>query len=486
MPADGRIAALAAALLLLGLPFRAGAVLPDEGDCPTVRAAPTAESGSEDVAPLVIREGMVLDQDDLLVLRQLVPAEIWQHREVFFFEGMQMVIGPCHRRYPVPDFYAEATKRFAGQPRVDDEGNLRGYTAGLPFPPESIDPDAPDAAVRWAWNLATRYRGAGHKARFRLEDQSGRIGAALTFEGEFFLVLTRHRADLAETGYELPDADDHLFSAGGRFTKPFDARHLAWRQLRPEKALDRFTEPDDTFVYVPTMRKSRRAATTWVDGLYFPRYMASGDTGGGGIPIGDPTSGAGGSINPTAGLSIAASENLRRGFTGLALRPNAYVWRIRDEREVLAPLNGYRQGWPEDPNRNFGESGLSVASDRWEVRWAVVLMGQLLQPGGDFQKVLIYVDYQTQQPLYWITRTGRRRLVDVGILVHRWSGDVAGYPAWPGGGRAYVFDPVAEVFYDAASGAGGWRRESYDMRSVPFDKGELRTLLSASAIDRSH
>ena len=42
--------------------------------------------------------------------------------------------------------------------------------------------------------------------------------------------------------------------------EPFDARDLAWRQFRMEDSRTDYDEPDDIFTYVPTMRKSRRAA----------------------------------------------------------------------------------------------------------------------------------------------------------------------------------------------------------------------------------
>ena len=37
-----------------------------------------------------------------------------------------------------------------------------------------------------------------------------------------------------------------------------------------------------------------------------------------------------------AAKSIAATEDIRRGFVGLAVRPNAYRWKLVGEREVLA------------------------------------------------------------------------------------------------------------------------------------------------------
>jgi hypothetical protein len=233
--------------------------------------------------------------------------------------------------------------------------------------------------------------------------------------------------------------------------------------------------------------------------MYTPRYRVSGDDGGGGILV--PSGGGGGGVDtgygvpaydgqlgelngvyPTASKAYPTTEHLRRGFTGMTLRPNAYVWRVAQEREVLAPLNTTRPGYPLDPERNFGTSGLSLGSDRWEVRWAVVLQGQPRERGGEFDSLTVYVDYQTLQPLYVITKRGRGRLVDVGILAHRFSGDAAVYPPWPDGSKALVFDPVAAVFVSADGS--GWRRESYDVLSVPADPAVQRRFLSSDFLVR--
>jgi hypothetical protein len=219
-----------------------------------------------------------------------------------------------------------------------------------------------------------------------------------------------------------------------------------------------------------------------VDGLYIPQYTGGGEGAGGSMIYGEPNSGSGGNVAPTAGLSIAISENKGRGLTGLSLRPNAYAWRLLGEQAVLAPLNAARDGYPQDPKRNFGPSGLSVASDRWDVRFAVIIEGALRLTGTELRTVEIWIDYQTQQPLYWITRGSKRRLLDIGVLVHRFSGDIPHYPEWPGGIPANVFEPVAAVFYNAVSGGGGWRRESYDVRSTPFDEAELRRMTSADSL----
>jgi hypothetical protein len=481
-----RVARIAAALLLLAT--SASADLPPEGRCPDWSGGASPGHG-EDVGPPLIREGGLLSLEDLLALKSLLPEEIWNFREVFFYEGMRMEIGACHRRYQIPEFYRQATENLADRVRIDSEGDLEGYLAGTPFPQDRINPLAPDAGAKWAWNLQYRYMGAGPVGKFRIFDLPSRIGKPETYLGDFFYIRTGHRADLAASSYTVSEAPKSVWIAGGSFEEPFNARHLAWRQIRPEKADHKYKEADDTFVYVPTMRKPRRAASPWVDGLFTPRYTVSGDAGGGGIPFG-----AGGSdfapnfesIQPTAGLSIQATEDIRRGFTGLAIRPNAYDWRLVAEREVLAPLNASGDGYPIDLDRSFGFSGLSVASDRWDLRYAVVIEGKARRSVDALAAVVLWIDYQTQQPLYMITKRKNGLPLDVGILVHRFSTDLGWYPEWPGGEPAHVFDPVAAVFYYVPGGGAGWRRESYDVRSVPVDPKELRKLTSTNELIKGH
>jgi hypothetical protein len=132
--------------------------------------------------------------------------------------------------------------------------------------------------------------------------------------------------------------------------------------------------------------------------------------------------------------------------------------------------------------RNYGPSGLSVASDRWDLRQAVVIEGVARRRVDGVAAVALWIDVQTSQPLYVITKRENGLLLDVGILVHRYSGDRPGYPAWPGGEEARVFDPVAATFYFVPGGGAGWRRESYDVRSVPLSPDEIRRLTSTSEL----
>ena len=68
--------------------------------------------------------------------------------------------------------------------------------------------------------------------------------------------------------------------------------------------------------------------------------------------------------------------------------------------------------------------------------------------------------------------------------MHRFSGDVADYPNAPGAGRALIVDPVAAVYYHAADGGSGWRRESYDVISIAPSRSALRKMTSTNTLLR--
>jgi Protein of unknown function (DUF1329) len=435
--------------------------LPRENECPAI-------AGPSGGTPLRLHQGMVLSRADLPRLSSVVPAEVWRHRGVFFHDGMRIAIGACHRRYAPPRHFTAATDRFWHNAEVDDDGNLSGHIAGLPFPIDQIDSAANDAAVRWAWNFELRHRGAGPSGRFRIVEV--RDGAsAHSSSGRWFQIVPTHRTDLPQSEYRATEVEPAAWIAGGRFAEPSGARGIAWKQTRPLAAAQKFTLPDDVFVFVPSLDKVRRAATPWVDGLYLPRHREPG----GAIRSAGTVASAG-----------AATDHMPRGFTGLSIRPNAYVWRVLGVREVIAPLNAARSGYPADPQRSFGPSGLSLADDRWDVRQAIVIQGALRDRGRGSDWLTLYVDTQTQQPLYAITeRRGSRRLAEVCILAHRWSGDLPGYAAWPGGDPAALFDPAAAVCFDERDETGS-RRESYDARSLPLAPDEMRRLTSLGNLER--
>ena len=75
-----------------------------------------------------------------------------------------------------------------------------------------------------------------------------------------------------------------------------------------------------------------------------------------------------------------------------------------------------------------------------------------------------------------------KRPLDVGILVHRYSGDAPTTPTWPGVGRASVFDPVAAVFFDAASGRARLAPRVLRRALDPVDPTELRKMTTVDSL----
>jgi hypothetical protein len=268
---------LAVALLATALPAAADPwALPPEGACSPgerLRGWPIRE----DAAPVAFEAGDIIEAERVELVRDYLPPEIWEHRERFFFEGMRLEVGPCFRAYAPPDFFVTATERFAGRARLLENGGIEGRVAGLPFEPDAIDAEDPRAGQMWAWNVQARYRAGGMRGKFRISDLLGRIGRAEPFLGEIFLNQLAHRADRAEGAYRVPGTAPYVWLAGGRFFMPFNAREFAWLQYRSPESDTRSDYGDELHVYIPDMRKVRRAPGFGVGGLYMPKFSVGVD-----------------------------------------------------------------------------------------------------------------------------------------------------------------------------------------------------------------
>ncbi len=448
--------------------------VPAEGSCAAraIQWTPDTGPGAQDVVPPAWRPGERVAFDSFERLRGWLPEEVWERRDLFFFEGMLLEVGPCYRRYPAPAFFADATLANAGKATVDAAGNLSGYAGmGLPFAPESIADDAPDAGLRWAWNYRYRYQGSGFRGAFRITELTRGGRGVMSFLGELFFV------PLHGVPGGPGEGRDDRFVAGGSFSAPDSARGLAWRQFQKTAAESDYLATDDVFVYLPGQRKVRRAPPQQGEGVYLPSYTRGRSVDNTGMTLSDQMSDVG---NP----AISAAEPIRRGFVGLVIRPNAYAWTFDGVRDVLAPANGKARGYPSDDARNYGPSGLSLASDRWELRRAVVLRGVRKDLEGSVKSVSLWIDGLTQQPLYWISSRGNGAVYEVGIFTSRFSADDLIDPKWAGSGSGFgVMLPVAQSFAVAGQG-GGWLRESYALRTDPPDADAVKDYLSTQGMQR--
>jgi hypothetical protein len=493
-----RIAAPLALAALLAAPARAEEpapaadpwAVPPEGSC-TPRGGVRVAAGDDASAPFPFAPGDTLALAQIEGLRRFLPRPLWEYRERFFYEGMRLEVGPCHRDYAPPAFFQEVTAREAGRARLAADGGLEGWTAGLAFPPAGIDPDDPQAGARWAWNVATRYQAAGFRGRFRVVDLLGRVGRAEPFEGELFRMQLAHRADLpAESGFASPFAKGNWWVAGGRFFSPTSAREYAWRQYRNDEALRRAIRTDDLIAYLPSWRRVRRIPATDVEGLYMPSFSvgvvpaqqlavagAGGEGGaaGGGVAVGG-VGGDGGTL-----------QTRRSGFEGQELRPLLWDWRVAGLQDLLAPIHIASPVYPAEKEREFGPWGLSFASDRWDLRRALVLEGRIKGKPGERgeARVTWYFDLQTLVPLFYMAYDAKDEPVDIGVFASRWSEDRPDYPRWPDDPKrpVRVLDSMGAAFANLAED-GSWRRESWELVSTPPPDQELQHLVSSTNLSK--
>ena len=442
----------------------------------------------QDAPPLPFDSGDVFGIDKIEALKDFLPQFVWENRDRFFYEGMQLEIGRCFADYSPPEFFRTATANHFESVRLTEAGGIENYTAGLPFPAERIAAGDPEAGLKWGWNFELRYQGAGFWGKFRTSDMVGRDGRAEPFIGEIFRAQTAFRADRPDDDYVTPGAKGKHWVGGGLMAEPFDARHYAWRQYRDIEHLTEAGRTDDLHAYLPDFRRVRRVPATGVEGVYMPSFsvgvvkpqtvaVAAGGVGGGG---------AGAAV----GASVASSITTKRsGFEGLELRPVLYTLRAVGVHDVLTPINASSASYPTDTEREFGPWGLSFASDRWDLRRAVVIEGVAReQRGGEqVQRFIQYVDAQTLAPLYYASWDSRGEQIDVGMFVGRWSEERKDYPRWPDDDKRpiRVIDSVGASFANLSED-GGWRRESWEIVSTPPDDRTLKRLLSVSDLTKQN
>jgi hypothetical protein len=460
---------------------------PEEGSCAPKGGLLARPGSTEDAAPVPFQPGDVFGLDRLDLLEDYIPEFVWENRERFFFEGMRLEIGPCFRNYGAPGFFDDATESFKGRAKLLDNGGLEDYVAGLPFSPQLIARDEPEVGLKWLWNVEHRYQAAGFRGNFRMTDLLGRVGRAEPFEGEMFKILLAHRSDLSETDYTMKAARNKHWVAGGLFFKPFDAREYAWRQFRDLENQTKPERSDDLHAYLPQWRRVRRLSANQVEGLYMPSFavgvqqnqqLAVGS--GSGMDGGMAAAGGVGGVSGT----ITAK---RSGYEGLEFRPLLYHLKLLGMHDVLTPINAVIPCFPENPDRDFGPWGLAFASDRWDLRRALVLEATSKNPvGGDRDaKLILYLDLQTLQPLYMATYDSKGEMTNVGYYVGRWSEDREDYPRWPDDPQQEirVLDSVGAAFANLSE-AGSWRRESWENVATPPPDRAIKRMISVNELTK--
>lgn len=413
--------------------------LPAEGSC----SRATGEEG-DDAVPFPFKPGDVIDLQKASLLQNYLPDEFWDERERFFFDGMQLEIGPCYRDYGPPAFFSEATQRFAGKARLDADGMLHDQVAGLPFPPDAIEPEDPLAGLKWAWNWVSSYGAGGNYSDLQLTWVEHDAVEA-RFRGEFFFVPLHWRSDRPDDGYRFPVESDARWVSGGHTKNLAGGHTCAWRQY------DTGGRSPEMFRYSPGARKVRRIASADAEG-------------------------------PSLGCLAGGSYS---GLHTHGESPQLHRWKVVGVRDLLAPLNAKRPAYPEDKARSFGPYAVSFANDRWDLRRTLVIEGELKE--GAFsdgvKRYRWYLDLQTLERLYYASYREDGTSTGIGTFVGRWSEDRDDYRPWPDDPKRAVriVDTVGYALVDTHH-LEALRFEAWNTVSTPPNDEKIKRMISQSSL----
>ncbi|MGI9433113.1 MAG: DUF1329 domain-containing protein [Myxococcota bacterium] len=417
----------------------------------------------EDTGPgaPTFKEGDVITMDQIDSLKPFLPAEFWANRDFFFYEGMQLEIGPFHRDYsPAPEYLA-ATEKFKGQAKIGPESSLQNYTAGQPFPIDEIDCSGdPQAGQKLAWNFDQQWEGDGANSRYYYSYWDRGEELPLYYEGTAKTVSLARRVEpsyLDKTDGDMFRGEKRKSAFGIEVDAPFDARGILVMTYRYKESEnpEATGKNDDTWVYVPTLRRVRRISSAQ-------------------------------RTDAVSGTDFTFDD--LRSFSGIVPQ---YDWECLGEMDIIAPVNSKVGAYPYSKEHNFGPYGLSYADDRWELRQAVKI--RFIPTSGDhpYHHKDIYFDKQSMTPLYSFAYDRKEELWKVIWHNHRWSdenipadGDKDWYAGWEEVPNPRDLKVISDTIVNVQTGTGN-RIEFWDSHGTPLkSKGKVRRYIDVGRLTK--
>jgi hypothetical protein len=413
------------------------------------------QAGEDAVGGPTFKEGDVISINDIESIRPFLPPEFWANRDFFFYEGMKLEIGPFFRDYSPPPAYNAATEKFKGQSRIGPENSLENYTAGQPFPMDEIDcKNDPQAGAKIIWNFDQRWNGDGTRAKYYYSYWDRGEELPLYYEGTSKTVKLAHRVEpqyLDKNDGDVFRGEKRKSAFGVEVTAPFDARGIMLMTYRYKDSDKPEAEGknDDTWVYVPTLRRVRRISAAQ-------------------------------RTDAVSGTDFTFDDLL--SFSGI---PPQYEWSCLGEMDILAPMNSKVQAYPYSKDHNFGPYGLSYADDRWELRHAVKIRFVPRNKDHPYHHKDIYIDKQSLEPLYSFAYDQKEELWKIIWHNHRWSGeDSEWYPGWEGVPEPRDTRTVSDTIVNVQTGTGN-RIEFWDGEGSPLQsKGKIRRYIDIGRLTK--
>jgi hypothetical protein len=424
-----------------------------------VAGAPAVAPAAEDAGALTpsFKPGDVITIDQLDKIRPFLPEEFWDNRDFFFYEGMKLEIAPTGDYGTPPEFDA-ATAKFKGQPRIGPDNSLENYVAGQPFDPATIDCKGdPQAGVKWMWNFDTQWDGDGARASYFYSYWDRGEQLPLYYEGSAKTIELSGRVEkeyLDGSGGDLFRGEKRKNAFGVQVDAPFDARGIMLMSYRYKSSDGPRSEAknDDTWVYVPTLRRVRRISTAQ-------------------------------RTDAVSGTDFTFDD--LRSFAGIIPQ---YEWQCLGERKILAPMNTKVKAYPYEKDHNFGPYGLSFADDRWELRDVVVIRFIPKNSDHPYHHKDIYIDKQSLTALYSFAYDQKEELWKIIWHNKRWSEDTSltgeWYPGWDGVAKPMDLRYVSDIIINVQTGTGN-RIEFWDSEGSPMtSKGKIRRFIDVGRLTK--
>jgi uncharacterized protein DUF1329 len=421
--------------------------------------APAAAQAAEDAGALTpsFKPGDVISFDQLEKLKPFLPEEFWNNRDFFFYEGMKLEIAPTGN-YATPPEYDAATAKFKGQPRIGPDNSLENYVAGLPFDPAQIDCKGdPQAGVKWMWNFDNQWDGDGSRASFFYSYWDRGEQLPLYYEGTAKTIELSSRIEkeyLDANAGDLFRGEKRKNAFGVQVDAPFDARGIMLMSYRYKSSDMPRSEAknDDTWVYVPTLRRVRRISTAQ-------------------------------RTDAVSGTDFTFDD--LRSFAGIVPQ---YEWQCLADTKILAPMNTKVKAYPYEKDHNFGPYGLSFADDRWELRDTVVIRFIPKNTDHPYHHKDIYIDKQTLTALYSFAYDSKEELWKIIWHNKRWSEDTAltgeWYPGWDGVPKPMDLRYISDIIINVQTGTGN-RIEFWDAEGSPMkSKGKIRRYIDVGRLTK--
>ncbi len=306
--------------------------------------------------PYPVKPGDKIDKTNIDTVTDLVPPGVrW-----CVSNGMEMDIVE-YRKIPAPVDYVAATEKYSAQVSLDDNGYLVDWVAGKPFP--NVDLNDPRAAQKIMYNFSRTHYYTESLDLHLVDADTGSL--YVDADGRRSYVVERHFVPewLRALRFEgrlknepaplLEPNDDKVFQKAGLYPliEPFDLKGVGGVSFRYQDQ----QRQDDTWLYLPSLRRVRRMSTTQRSDALFGQDIDTDSYGGyaGQVPW--------------------------------------FEWRLLGSKPMLQSLHGERL----PPRPCEGDGGMTFC-EPWEIRPEVyVVEGKSKSRGYAYGKRIIYLDKET-------------------------------------------------------------------------------------------